>query len=213
VAASADQSLETNFFRTLVEDVQVAFDRLDKADSEVHRREAVRTAFAAIEGVAWMYRQHVRRVADDIGRMTPFLDLALNERSYVITDQGDLIEQSRPVPLTASVRFTSRVAGELSPSFCPDFGEAGWVKLKEAIRIRNRLMHPKQSRDLSVSIAEMRTTQSAFYWLMQLATDGMEAANLAMVRFNDDAHELLDRLREGDEQTLADYRRALDETD
>jgi hypothetical protein len=24
--------------------------------------------------VAWMYRQHVRRVADDIGRMTPFLD-------------------------------------------------------------------------------------------------------------------------------------------
>src|SRR6185503_6596933 len=44
--------------------------------------------------------------------------------------------------------------------------DAEWMLLKKAARVRNRLMHPKSSSDLAVSIDELHIVGTAFEWLV-----------------------------------------------
>ena len=211
MSAPTDDLLEKGFINTLADDVQIALERLLTEDSPLHRREALRSTFAAIEGAAWIYRQHIRRVANDLDLLTPLLELALQERSYLVSDRGELIEQTRFVSLPAMVRLTTDIARKVNPTFTWNFGEEGWEKLKRAIQVRNRLTHPKTNADLRVTLNDVNTVRGGFFWLLALVIEGMEAANRSMTQWNKEAHWLLDGLRNGDPEAWAMYRRALDE--
>lgn len=197
------------FLRTLVEDVAAALQRISQADTEGHRRDAVRTIFAAIEGVTWFYREHVRRTADDLGMLTTAVDLALQEKSYTLGSKGNLIEQIKFTPLTSMIKFVAKVAEETCGGSHVNFGQAGWDDLQRAITVRNRITHPKTRADLVVTAQEVAIAETGFVWLLNLVVEGMAAAQLRLVRFNKDAQELVDALKNGDPIALAEYRAAL----
>jgi hypothetical protein len=189
-----------------VDDVVAAFQRLGDNDTEGHRREAIRTTFAAIEGVAWVYREHIRGAARDLDFLGPLTDLALQEKAYTISDKGDVIEQTRFVALPTMIRLTTRIAEQTFSGFKADFGHVGWACLKKAIAVRNRLMHPKTRADLLITDKEVGTAKAGFFWLLALVVEGMGAANAALVTFNDEARTLVQALKDGDESALAEYR-------
>lgn len=196
--------------RTLAGDVQSALARLEVSDTETHRREAIRTTSAAIEGVAWVYREHVRTVTRDLGDMTPLLDFALQEKTYTVNDRGDLTEQTRFIPLAAMIRLTTQVAERSYPGFKVDFRHVGWSNLKLAIGVRNRLVHPKTAEDLTITQGDLEIAESGFNWLLALVVEGMSAANDALTSFTTDARIIVDQLLSGDEKALAEYRAATD---
>jgi hypothetical protein len=211
LSAPTNNGLERGFIHTLADDVQIALERLLTQDSPLHRREALRSTFAAIEGAAWIYRQHISRVANDLDLLTPLLELALQEKSYLVSDRGELIEQTRFVSLPAMVRLTTDIAKRVNPAFTWNFGDDGWEKLKRAIQVRNRLTHPKTNADLRVTLNDVNIARAGFFWLLALVIEGMEAANRSMTQWNKEAHWLLDGLRNGDPEAWATYRRALNE--
>ena len=51
---------EMTFVRILLGDVSEAHARLQANDTQTARRDLIRALFAAIEGMAWLYRQFVR---------------------------------------------------------------------------------------------------------------------------------------------------------
>lgn len=213
----ADLTLSRGFVHTLIGDVVSAFERVETtADSLVastHRRDAIRATFAAIEGVVWVYREHLRDAAARMDRLTVLQDFALQERSYNVGERGDLSEQIRYISLPAMIRLVTNIAQNCCPSLVVDFDHIGWVNLKSAIKVRNRLTHPKSLADLEITMDELGEAQSGFYWLLALAIEGMAALNDEMVRYRSEALDLVSRLKDGDEQAIEEYQRVLKEID
>lgn len=192
-----------NLYRTLLADIEAAFDRLEVEGSETSKRNLIRTMFAGIEGSLWSFKEHVRSIALQIEKLTPLQDFALSGRDYLITDSGHIREKARLISMLTMVKAITRLAEEFCPGFKADYNDDGWPNLKLAIDVRNKITHPKRLQDLEISDDDILICRSALFWVLELGTQLMEAANTA---FADDVHELksiLQDIKNGDERTLA----------
>ncbi len=202
-------------WRTLVGalflDVQDALDRQQAADTPTNRRGLLRALIAAVEGLAWLYREHVKEIAETMGLLSDAERGALSEISYFVGDDGRVSEQRRFISTTAMIRLTSRIAAKCALADQPDFGVEGWVSLKKTIGIRNRITHPKAEDDLSVSSEDVQQAKSAFYWFAELMVSEMARATDTLRGYVDGFREVLQLLKAGDEAALALYRRLQDE--
>ena len=189
------EDVRRGFIRTLLMDVSAAQERIAGENSEQHRRETVRTVFAALEGVSWVFREHVRTALEDFEALTPLEDAALREESYTVSSTGVIRTQLRYLPLSTSLRLAVRSLQKIAPEYTPDFTEAGWTLLLAAVETRNRLMHPKVSDDLDVTPRDVRTALMGFFWFLAQVIDGMDAANRALASFSAAAREFIDEVR------------------
>jgi len=190
----------------LVADVIAAQARRRENDTSYARRDLVRTLFAAIEGIVSLYHDHVLRTLDDIGALDQ--DEKLAAASYLVTvnESGKLSKQPRFLSTRAMIRFTTRLAKRADPAFEADFGDGGWSNLKLAFKIRNRITHPKLTSDMEVSPSDLETCLIGFYWLLEIATGGMQASNDAFQRHTQEFRDVLESLKRGDPETWALYR-------
>lgn len=138
------------------------------------RRLYVRSVFASIEGFAFFLKQHTlnRRMIDCYDSFKtgkpdlPLRDLALLfEESYTLKDNGE------PQTTNAKLRTLPNLLFALS-SFAQSVGskwqmrkDTGFEALTTAIRIRDRLTHPKTLDALTVTDKELDAVKQAFDWL------------------------------------------------
>lgn len=199
------------FMALLVGDVIAARERLNASHTQTARRDVVRASLAAVEGMICMAREHVRRALADLEELTPVADLALRELSYAVSENGRLIEQVRGLPLVTAVRLVVSQAKIISPEISVEFAGGGWSNLCQAIKIRNRITHPKPDQDLAISDKDLAVVESGLLWLQATVEYVMASANLALVQHNDQLREILERLRAGDPDALAEYQAVLQE--
>jgi hypothetical protein len=193
----------------LIGDVIAARQRLLGSHAQTARRDVVRASLAAMEGMTWLAREHVRTALAQLQRLTPVADLALQELSYGVSESGKLIEQSRGLPLLTAIRLLISQARIISPEISVDYSTSGWSNLRHAVDIRNRITHPKAAHDLAVSDADLNIVASGLSWLAATIEYVMASTNLALVEYNEDARDLLERLIAGDAEALAEYEAAL----
>ena len=201
------------FFGILTQDVILSMERQERNDTQATRRDLIRTMFAAIEGYVWKYREHVRSVISDIGTIPALTELALSETSYTVTENGKLEAQTRFITLTAMIRLVSRLAEEHCPGLQVDFSQAGWSHLQQAIKIRNRITHPKSTSDLTITPQDIATTNAGFFWLLESITSVMESTKIALEQYVTDIKLLGEKLISGDPQAIAEYKAALSASD
>jgi len=195
----------------LIEDVIAARNRLATVDSQTARRDVVRASHAAIEGYVWEMRQHV---ASDLARLealTPTADLALREISYNVTTDGKIVEQPRGLPLPIAIRLAVSQAMLISPEIQVDFSEAGWSYLRQAVIVRNRITHPKLISDLTITKSDLNAVASGLFWVVATGDYVLASTNLALTQHNKAFRDILDRLKAGDPDALAEYQAALTE--
>lgn len=206
--SSEDEIARESFIRILLFDVMDAMERHDSAQTQSGKRDLIRTGFAAIEGISWIFREHVTEAARAMSQLEPTEEAALSETSYQVNDQGRIAEQARYLPLMAAIRLTARIAEKLAPNVEIDFSGQNWTHLKEAIRIRNRITHPKGRADLILSDQDIRISIGALFWLLAETTRVMDAANLSFRDYVGQLREILERLKMGDSAMLAAYEAA-----
>lgn len=194
---------------SLAEDVIAAREVLSTSDTPVNRRNLVRATLVAVEGLVWEARQQLRTIARDMDELTPLADLALQEQSYQVSANGELIETVKYVPITASIRLVVAQAKLLSPKADIDFSNDGWQKLQQAIAIRNRLTHPKCLHDLDVTGTEIAVINTSFEWLLAEITILLENLVTALRDHVFDIKELTDALLRGDPAALRLYQKVL----
>lgn len=200
-----DRKIQQSFLRTLVEDVQAAVRRSQRSDTARHRREAVRTIFAAIEGISWTCREFVRESAKSLDALDPTLEMALREQTYFVSERGKVSTQTRFISFTAMFKLISRIAEEIATSLHVDFSERGWQGILHSLDTRNRLMHPKSFSDLAVSLDDVQQADLAFRWMLQTSLRMMESVQAEMKLYNQTARELVDALTRGDPLVVAEY--------
>jgi hypothetical protein len=145
-------------------DAAVALGKRD--DTQFARRTLIRTLFAFVEGLT----NQLSSVAAASATMTSGIlsseELAaLREESYEVDDEGRVRTRATQIAIRRRVRLALRCYPRIHGStFTADFGGVGWEQFQGALRIRNRLTHPRTERDLSVSDADMSTVGAASGW-------------------------------------------------
>jgi hypothetical protein len=208
-----ERTLAVGFIALLIGDVISARQRLNGSHAQTARRDVVRASLAAIEGMAWEAREHVRRALADLGHLTPVVDLALREVSYSVSDSGQIREQVRSLPLVTTIRLFVSQAKVICPELAVEFSTVGWAHLRRSIEIRNRITHPKPHQDLAITDQDLAIVGTAVSWLAATVDYVMASTNLALAHHNDSMRDLLDRLKAGDPDALAEYHAALRQTD
>lgn len=196
---------DDSFLLILLNDVGAAISRRKANDTQATRRDTVRTAFAAIEGVVWIFREHVIDTAESTYGLEDDEKSILQERQLSVSEQGKITEQPRYLPLTATVRFIARIAGRLNEVDHFDFGTSEWDGFRKAIAVRNRITHPKSSHDLHVSKADVDEVTNALFWFLERLTEIMAQSVETEKRYLGQYREVFEKLKAGDLEMTALY--------
>lgn len=117
---------ERSFLELLLIDVANATKRHASSGTQSDKRDLVRTTFAATEGVAWIFREHVTGAARDSYGLDPDEEGALNEIAFHVSETGKVHRRQSFVPLLNSIRLTARIGARIAPPKQIDFsGGAG----------------------------------------------------------------------------------------
>ena len=171
---------QDSFTHVLIGDVVAANARLEAEDTPTHRRELIRTAFSAIEGLHWQLKRDVLRHADVVTKLTPHEYAALMEEAYSVDDKGTVRSQLRFLPLPTAIRLVVSIVQRYRPEYKLDYQHVGWSNLRAAVEVRNRLVHPKVLNELSVSDHEISQALSTFNWLLALVIEVLRETHAHM---------------------------------
>lgn len=196
---------EKSFLRTLVTDVAKAIERHDLSDGQPEKRDLVRTIFAAIEGVAWIFREHIIETAASSYGLHEDEVATFAETAYIVGKNGSITRQPRFIPLLNSIRLTARIAERLASTKHIDFSARGWEQIQHAFGVRNRVTHPKNADDLALSDSDLTESIEGFFWLLNEVTDVMAATNKAVAAYLGDFRDVFEKLESGDHETRALY--------
>lgn len=124
-----------------------------EADYEYHARQLIRAIFAYIEAVTFSMKAWSAGRCMEVGiDITPQERYFAIDTEYDLNDRGEVVEAAAKISLTRNIRFAialNRKAHGLEQPF--DASIEWWSCLKRAIRVRDRLTHPKMPGDLDVS--------------------------------------------------------------
>lgn len=201
----ATRPLREDFLIILVKDVIGAISRRDIEDSQANRRDLVRTVFVAVEGAVWDFRTEIIATAQSLDLLAPNEESALSEISYGVSEQGKIIAQQRFIPLLALIRLTARLANKINPEFQAGFDGNGWNDFRKAVKIRNRITHPKAKVDLILTSVEANACVAALDWLLDLHRSANEAILTTMRNHSQAVKEVVQGLIDGDPELLALY--------
>lgn len=134
-----------------------------KADQSA-RRSFVRAVFAMIEGLTYSLKQGALEKEETQPVFTTAELALLKEEFYDLNDNGEAAIRRSKLRTKPNTLFALQsFAKGHGAIFVPNRDE-GWSALIAAIKVRDRLMHPKKIIDLTVSDAEMETVKEASLW-------------------------------------------------
>lgn len=152
-------------YKTLFDDVFQAEEICVAAPSDFANRTFVRTYFAYVEGVANLLRQVTLVSLDGLGVLTAKETAALKEQK--LKPQGTGPDKIIPafLPMEESLKFTLRCYAKNHgiDGDDPELG-SGWESMLNAIKIRNRLTHPKSVVSLTLTQEEINSVNEARKW-------------------------------------------------
>jgi hypothetical protein len=163
----------TELREILTNDVAEHWLRLKRDDSEANRRAYVRAAFALIEGFVAIMKQHaLAELKTGRVTLTPGELVLLLEKSYSASDAGEVTERGAFIPTPQNIKFAFAVfAKSHQASRAPDYTDHRWGSLVKAIRVRNRITHPRSASDMEVSPEEVGLVDDAWAWFLDASFD------------------------------------------
>lgn len=132
------------------------------------RRMYVRSFFAHVEGVAYRLKQQALSASDKFGivKLSTEEISIINEESYEFADNARIKRRSIFYPIDITIRFAfDAVLKVHGKKLNLNLGNDNrWNCFKESIKLRNRITHPKNSKDLIISDVELNNLLQAVDW-------------------------------------------------
>jgi hypothetical protein len=134
-------------------------------DSQFTRRIYIRSVFALIEGNIFQMKRVIID-AYDKGK----IKLTSAEEAIVKEETCDLSKgkprvQTKFLPILENVRFTIPCfARAFGGNYEPEYSNQGWQYFQKAIKICNRITHPKEKKELIISDDEITCIEKARDW-------------------------------------------------
>jgi hypothetical protein len=157
----------TDMAQVLGQDSAEQYLTIQSNNSQTHRRAYVRSVIALIEGVLHRMKLTAAHLGGSMRTLSIQEIVVINEVAFEVNDEGEVVSKSVFIKFLNNVKFAFSV---YSKSFGSPFelslGGNGWQNLRECVKVRNRLMHPKTTTDLEVAEAEVEAAKTAFDWFL-----------------------------------------------
>ena len=140
---------------------------MSEKESEEIRRLAIRSIFSIVEGMCY----RMKLTAFLIGRLREMeftrAEIAMiNEEAYFINNGKAEIKPYFP-NFIDNLRFSFKILSRvLGVDFSLNVGGSNFREFKEAIKIRNRITHPKGTKDLIISKDDLSKVTNAHDWFV-----------------------------------------------
>lgn len=206
---TTEREFEDRFVRTLITDVIRGLERVEQSGNMSDKRDLIRTALAAVEGLVGYYRDQVISIAADLDALSADERIALSELFTTVDSRGKVSQQVRHLPTKVMFRLVTNIATKVNPGLQIDFGDDGWERLQTAIDVRNRITHPKTIEDLIVNDENINVAVSAVSWVMTVVIKATGAAIASLKHDNDELRAVLEALKRKDPEITALYQAAL----
>ncbi len=180
--------------KELEADVQHAAGTLDSPHDHRPRRTYIRAVFALIEAHVWGLKQVAlawfdgRRSINEAFKifvhlgptifapsdpLPPEERLLLSEAFFRLNKKGEPErDKQRHLNFKQNLKFACRMfAKAWGKDFSLEAGGPGWDALFKAVKIRNRITHPKSRSNLEINEEEMRIVQKAYQWFKKSIVD------------------------------------------
>ena len=135
-------------------------------DTPFQRRLCVRTTFSCIEAhLSHLKASALALTTDQDGLFSEDEKLALQDQEKRVSKSGQITLIPARLTMKENIKLAfsafSRVA---ETRHVVDLGNQGAVHFFEAVKVRDRVVHPKSARDWKVSDAEMELVRLAWIW-------------------------------------------------
>jgi hypothetical protein len=171
-----------------------------RSDSEFVQRLFVRQFGSSIDAYAFYFQDRARESANSEG-------VVLSEEEKQLLHVGpEYADEDRLRPayqrITKNILFGitvfAKIRGVEPP--CIDLPS----QVDAAIRIRNRITHPKRASDLQISAGELKTVAVAIQWLQSIASWGSREEVNYIERVRQRIHESIERQKQDFASRLTD---------
>jgi len=170
----------------LASDVEKTLTMLQKQDNQFHRRIYVRALFAYLEGFTYWMRQNAIEIDRIALRRFGSIDwerhLLLYEEFPTIADNGKVEKKKQKISFKNRFSFSLRAYAEIVQCQIDLFSDNGWSQLQHALQVRDRLMHPKQGKDLVVSDNDAKACREGYAWFSNLIVNKFNESAKAMIK-------------------------------
>lgn len=160
-------------FDVAVSDITACNSEASETNLQFWRRTQHRTVFATIEALC----SHLKRsalmfdMADDSSRFAPIEQLALEDKSYRVTETGDVEICNAKIGLRQNICFALRAFARSLDRADALTKDCGWKALLRSIETRDRLTHPKTFKSYEVTSENITDLLSAWEWFWRHAID------------------------------------------
>ena len=136
--------------------------------SEDIRRIVIRTIFSLIEGICYRLKVSALYHAKVIGVKLKKQEIAMiNEESYYLASNGVAKVRNAYLKTTDNFRFAFKIFARVFGSdFELDVKGDKWEEFKKAVKIRNRITHPKNPSDMVISKEDFYKIERAHDWFV-----------------------------------------------
>ena len=164
----------TKMLGATAEDVDTCHSNLVQTNSAFWKRTYVRSLFAAFEALVHFMKQHAlsRRVVAVVDSFRsgqnelPVAELSLLFGvSYHVDETGEVKIREAKIPFLADLQFSLRQAREVFGATHNLEKDPGWEALRAAVKIRDRVTHPKTLQEIEITDAEIETVNQAYAWI------------------------------------------------
>src|SRR5208337_337773 len=161
-----DELTETRAFIDVIEqDVDTALEILSKDDTPYNRRAFIKNYYSFLEGLLYYMRQEVIKKAMSAPGTLSVAEMAvLKEETYYVSGKGKVQTQEKHLSFEQSFRISFHYFFKHVDSVRVDYGNGGWRALLEGLKIRNRITHPKQASQLTITEEELERVKIGKNW-------------------------------------------------
>jgi len=155
------------FYAEIMGEIHAHNQTFGKADSPHARRSMVRSLFSCMEAhISHLKGSALLFSTGERDTFTPAEILALQDLEPFIDDKGKVSTRRAKVPFKANLRLGFRLLGRaMGKEIELDFSSPGGTALANAIRVRDRITHPKTPECWKVSEAEAAEAVKGWEWM------------------------------------------------
>lgn len=166
----SSEQVEDPLIAPLFDDLVELEETIQRQDSQFARRALIRAAFAFIEGYMYSLREPVFRAIAARNFQTNRFEITklslLLDATGRVDDKGRIKSEPNRMPFLNHCAFIFRCAAEHNGQDPSErFSDHQWDQLRKAIKIRDRITHPKQPKDLEITDADIEATREGCTWV------------------------------------------------
>ena len=160
----------------MCDEIQIIKNLTTKKHSQIWRRLFVHSVFVTIECIINYLRKDTRkeRKIQDLG-LSKNQEKKLYDFYWTQNKSGKKTKKISRSPFAEKLIFAFDSFNNANFVFeTIDRGSEDWHDFKEAIKIRNRITHPRSINDLYVSNNDLNLVQKTMYWILDTFIDFSE---------------------------------------